>query len=322
MTSLAPLLMAMVAAYRGPVANLAAISERPSEAGLSGASVRFFDVALRAADGEQTLTLVVKDAALQERRVYAYLQGQGVPSLPFTYVADLHSDARQPLVQLYLPDPAPLELPPAAAEALAVLHLANLPPHPAPTWLPRADAATLTQMVDAHWRVPWQRTLAGEEIVDSYGVPWPPCAEGATFAARFAAYTAPLEVAAAHFLAWIAALWEEGEELTLIHGDLTPSNVRFQAGQPFFIDWGQACYGPLYLDLPVVPGRAGARAYHAALVARGLAVPLARFWEHYHEASRYTAFRGLALGLYLWRAGAAGRDEALQGWIDLALQGR
>lgn len=75
--------------------------------------------------------------------------------------------------------------------------------------------------------------------------------------------------------------------------------MRFQDGHPFFIDWGQACYGPLCLDLPAALGREEARGYHAALVARGIAAPLAHFWEHYHEASRYAAFRSLALGLYL-----------------------
>ena len=47
----------------------------------------------------------------------------------------------------------------------------------------------------------------------------------------------------------MTALWEAGDSLTLIHADLHDQHVRSHGGRAYVIDWGQAHYGPLYVDL-------------------------------------------------------------------------
>ena len=83
------------------------------------------------------------------------------------------------------------------------------------------------------WREQWERNLADP-----------------TFAAEFGRYTARLDLAMEQLLRTLEALTAEGASLTLLNVDLIPEHIRLWNNRPFFIDWEQAAYGSLYLNLP------------------------------------------------------------------------
>lgn len=69
---------------------------------------------------------------------------------------------------------------------------------------------------------------------------------------------------------------------------LNPSNVLVHAGQPYFIDWQTAMYGPFYVDLPHHHCTLEqAEHYRLALAARGRSIARSDFAERYRVAARY-----------------------------------
>jgi thiamine kinase-like enzyme len=109
----------------------------------------------------------------------------------------------------------------------------------------------------------------------------------------------------------MAALYAEGDALTLVHTDINPSNVLMLDGVPYFIDWEAAHYGPFYLDVPhhfFTP--ALAEYYREALAEQGIEVPRARFAERFRIAARYTALRYMWWTFDAWRG-----DHSADVWV-------
>ncbi len=203
------------------------------------------------------------------------------------------------------------ELPQLAAEGLAAIHAKNLGCGAALPWLPPADpeyfAATV---VNEYWREPWQENL-----------------ENAEFAAAYGQHTAALEQAAGIFLAEMADLWQANDSLTVMHADLQPQiggHVLVSQGQPYLVDWGQARYGSLYLDLPNHWSPTTVERYRQALAGHGVNIPPIEFMARYRAAGRYVGFKFLSTMVWLWGTGSRGDDGvgALDFMLQCALHGR
>ncbi len=317
------LLQATLRAHVAPdVRVIAAVQRAAGEQGYSGARLRYYDVTYTRSGATAQATLVTKDAPLLERRTHTWLGDRRLP-VPFSHTPDLATDAAAPLCMQYIGNaPAMDERAGRAAQALAAIHHAALGRDAVLRWLPRADPTFLADwLIDACWRRGWQSVLAGQGHIDAYGRHFGPPKPGADFAAEFAAYTQPLEDAAARFLRAMTALWTAGDALTLIHGDLHGEHIRTQGQRAYVIDWGQARYGPLYLDLPNSFSRTDAPRYREALAALGHTIPPDVFLARYDAARAYVGFKYFGIGLWQWCYGdPPHRRRPVQYWIDLALQ--
>jgi hypothetical protein len=290
------------------------IQEQPGGAqGASGSQVCYFNVT--STDPQGTThhdRLVTKAASLLERRILELLARQGC-AVPPVYIPDVTSEGRAPVYMPYLEARPALDmghpfspLTRSIAEGLAGIHAANR--QKSPSWLPQAGEDYLGRLWLRAWREQWETNLAQPD-----------------FAAEFGPYTSRLEAAMERFMDTLKALAAEGTTLTLLNVDLIHDHIRLWQGEACFIDWEQAAYGTLYLDLPNHFTVETALVYRDALARRGYEIPEVEFLEHYHEIGRYMGLRYLGYSLWVW---AQGEEQRRQGrWFlyytfALALHGR
>lgn len=297
--------------------------------GYSGGLVRYFEVTwalVEAGATTQTWKFVVKEAPLLERQVITLLNRQKQPGIPLAFADDLQTDkplsqssgAGQPPVEAtfepeeeasglvcmqFLENKLPADSR-KVAEALAALHFANLGQRP--DWLPLAARPYIEDYIIGEiYRPHWQAALEIPEFQRDYGH-----------------LTEPLEQAAQRFSAFNEMLWQEGTSLTLTHADLHNQHVLTDAaGQPYFIDWGQARYGSFYLDLPNYFSLEQALDYRAALARNGLEIGEAEFKERYTEAGRYAGFKYMSFCLWSWQTFEPKYDASRLALLKVALNG-
>ncbi len=280
-----------------PDLRVASIRVLPSpRQGASGAEVQLLLVRWRSAAGAQgEERLVCKHAGLVERRIMQLLQAQGQavpPSQSPAHAGD--SPGRAPLLMPFarsrpperiLGDPyAPLTQ--EVAQGLARIHAANRQKRP--HWLPRASDDYTKRINLIETQMAWQRCMANAHFRRDYGQ-----------------YDGPLRESRARLLSLLEALEDEGECCTLINTDLHPDHIRLHGTRPVFIDWEQACYGPLYLDLVNYFTLETALLYRDALAAAGHAIDTTVYMQRFREAGRYMGLRYLEVGLLNWLAGGA-----------------
>lgn len=284
--------------------------EAPGPQGASGGLVRSFTVSAQGPDGNlQTIKVISKEASPRERHVLGLLTAQR-QAIPVTWVEDPSREGQARLFQEHAED-YPWGAPDASlteqtADALAALHAANL--GAAPAWLPRADRSFVDELYLRATQQEWERNLADP-----------------AFAQEFGRYTEPLHAALDRLLTALGELTREAQTLTLINTDITPAHLRLARGKPCLIDWDQANYGSLYLDLPNVFSVETVLLYRDALARHGLEIAPADFLERYREVGRYMGLRYLEVGLLNWRD--RGADWPHQRWflhfcLTLALRGR
>jgi hypothetical protein len=273
--------------------------------GYSGATLTYFDVTYQQNGTNEQTVLVVKDAPMMERQAMTWLGEQGAP-VPFSHTFDLETDARRPICMQYVGSVTPpAERVQQAARTLAAVHAAGLKRRQELSWLPRADADFYAGwLIHNCWRDPWQRVLSNDDpFTDAFGNQWPAAEPGADFAAEFAGYSQPLEEAAARFLDAMTFLWNEGDSLTILHGDFHDDHVRTLNGREYIIDWGDARFGSLYVDLPNYFSRQDALLYRDALAELGHDIPAEQFLARYDAVRPYPGFKYFGIGLWNWRYG-------------------
>ena len=283
------------------------------EQGYSGSAIRYYDVTSRDVRGAlRRETVVSKDAVLLERRILEHLSARGC-AVPPLYMPDPIREGRAPVYMPYLearlPDDSRHPWSPTTltvADGLAGIHATNLGRRP--SWLPLTADGYLDRLWLRAWREQWEANLADP-----------------TFRSEFGACTAGLDAAMEQFMAALEALTAEEDALTLLNVDLHPRHIRFWRGEARFIDWEQASYGPLYLDLPNHFTVETALIYRDALARHGAEIPVLSFMDRFHEMSRYMGLRYLGAAMEEWTAGGKRRAEArwfLYYTIHLALHGR
>jgi len=275
------------------------------------------------------MMIVTKEASLDERRTLAWL-GAHNTTVPFSYSADLETEGTALTCLEYVADSTD----PTAighdrkrkiAHALAVIHHAAFDRgkacEKALPWLPHADHSFFAErIVDGCWRGPWQQLLTGRAYTDWFGIKHPATTPDGSFGVAFAAVTPAIETVAARFIEAMQSAWETATGLTLVHTDLHGDHLRWQGGEARIIDWGQARYGPLALDLPNLLSREESLLYREALIALGHDLPLDTFLAGYDAARPYPGFKYFGIGLWNWRHGdPAQRHKNVQYWIDMVL---
>jgi len=316
------LIAAMLQAHHGAtVEPITVAPQADGPQGYSGAMLRYYDVTYTLRGNVERMAIVTKEASLVERRTLAWLNEHGL-AVPFSYIADLTTDESVSVCMAYAGDSAPAQgSVQKVAHALAVIHHAALEHGSDLTWLPPADNTFLTErIVDICWRRPWRHLSTGEGYANWYGQFQPAIEPDVAFNEAFGAIYPLLEKRAKRFADDMAALWAAGDSLTLVHCDFHDSNVRWQAGRPRLLDWEQAQYGSLYIDLPNYFSRQEALLYRNALADLGHTIPRDKFLAGYDAACPYPGFKYFGIGLWNWRHGdLAQRHKNVQYWIDMVL---
>lgn len=280
--------------------------------GASGSEVRYFSGGSR--------RCVAKHATLLERRVIDLIQGQG-GAVPETRIPDADTPGRRwiyqrfadevPADEMHSDPDAPLTA--SVAAGLAHLHAANL--QRCPDWLPAVEADPITELyLEASFRQ-WDKTMANDD-----------------FASELGHHTGPLHEARNRLVDLIRDLCAEGSLCTLINSDLTPDHIRRGPdGAAVFIDWEQACYGPLFIDLVNFFDADSVPVYRAALAAEGVEIEPRQFMELFSGAGHWMGLRYLEVGLLAWQLPAddpdwaevrAGLRHFFDHCLELALNGR
>ncbi|MEM7797633.1 MAG: phosphotransferase [Chloroflexota bacterium] len=299
------------------IESMGEIADGPQ--GYSGALLRYFGVDYAINESRFQRTVIIKDASLVERKAYAYLNQLGL-SIPAGYASDLTSDDSQPLCLQHAGAPLPKgERLEELALALAELHVANLGLPADLAWLPKLDAKYAADfLVDACWRSAWESVKNGGDFIDAngnhHGQPKP----GGDFLKAFGHCEEGLEAAAETFVKTVKMLWDEGDSLTLIHGDLHGDHVYVDDGKVYIIDWGTAMAAPFYLDLPNVFSRDEALGYREGLAQLGYVVPEETFLAIYDAIKPFVGFKYFGVGLWNWCFGdPPHQPETVMHFIDM-----
>ena len=249
--------------------------ELPINPGSSGVSVRRFE----AATGSEPLRLVTKPCGLAERRTLNALDG--LAAVPRAFVPDAGET---------LPGFDP-DAQRRAAEALAEVHARFLGRRRELAWLPELERSYVNEFIVAWcWRRTWDGALEDEQFITMFGD-------------RVGAVERSVRPLAAGLLAFAA----RAEVDTLAHTDVYYGHVFEQAGRALVIDWGQARYAPLFLDLGnTFDTPEGARRYREALAGWGVRLDDGVFRDGHLLARCFAGVR------YLWWL-ASWRAEP-QGW--------
>jgi hypothetical protein len=283
-----------------------------SQHGYSGAELSLFEVQfLEGLKCTKTVSLLVKQALLNERRAMTVLFQQGQAVIPFCYTPDLSTYAPAPICMQYIQtdaeDPGKDFLR-QIAEKLAAIHCTNLGNRDLLAWAQPAD----------------KNFFAGSYVLETWRNGWSRCQTDPDFVEEYGAWQSPLEAAAVDFLTAMDQLWLEGDTLTLVHADLHDENILAKDGNPYIVDWEQAHYGSFYIDLPNVLSREEIPFYREALEQLGYSVSPDVFLEHYRQAGRYVGFKYMAFVMTGWpdrdQPGSMVRSH-LNNLIHLAVNG-
>jgi aminoglycoside phosphotransferase (APT) family kinase protein len=304
----------LLALVHGKPREVERVDEEPAgPQGASGSRIGYYRVASRdSGGGRHEERVVTKEAPQLERRILRLLAEQGC-AVPPMVVGDFEAEGRATVFMPYLEErPAgggggfrgPWAR--SVAEGLAGIHAANRGRRPA--WLPPVEEDLEHRLELQHWRGFWEEAARDPE-----------------FPAELRGALPKLEAAHERLLATLRHLIAEGGCLTLLNVDLIPDSIRCWRDGAVFLDWEQAGYGPLYLDLPNQIPLESALIYREALARAGYEIPVTVFLERYHEVGRYMGLRYIAVGLWNWLAGGQRRADGL--WFlhytfHLALRGR
>ncbi|RXZ78956.1 hypothetical protein EBB07_24785 [Paenibacillaceae bacterium] len=307
-SELLDLIQQTVKQYVSPVAQVANVDSEALKLGFQAIGLYRHKVSLTGEGVTDCMSLITKQATAIERRVLARLfdQAANVPySQTFAPDSAVRSliciedvDAKTDYQNLDLPLLHKQEI-----NGLAYIHHKNLGAIDELSWLPSADQRHIEAMIAERWRPSWQSAKTDE-----------------AFIAEFGAYIPNVEAAAQRATRDMEAVLQDESSYTLIHNDLNPGNVLVHNNNDvFFIDWEEARYGSLYLDVPLrCETQSKATAYREALENLGTVIPQAQFEQYHRIATRYLALRFMTWNLNVWKNDDWAKT-GLQKYLEMAV---
>jgi len=285
-----------------PTIILDSYEERMIRPGMSGAALRKYE--LHGSDPSTSerlnMSLVIKESTSIERRVLHTLRLQKM-NVPYNFTFNLTSDVTeliclQDLGSDHIADPMSISDEWLRKEAyeLARIHSINLHQDSEYVWLPRIDRRFIETWLQVGWKGAWQEVLQDEEFVQV-----------------FHPYISQIEHAALHIVEDMERVIRDPDFFSLIHTDLHGGNVLTYNDQVYFIDWAEAHYGSIMLDLPHnFCTRRHVQHYVEALNELGVNFPEKTFYDHYQICRRYIGLRYMGWLLHIWK-----HDKGATNWI-------
>lgn len=249
------------------------------------------------------ISLITKQATYIERSALSRLYAQAA-KVPFSLSNQPQYEGRSLLCMQdvdYRTDYSRLDvavLEDKEMQALAYIHAANLGCRKDVPWLPVADGKQVAAAIEDWWRPSWEAALANPAFLRTFG----------------AERIAEIEEKAQGIVSAMAPVINDTGTYTLIHNDLNPGNVLVHNNEDvYFIDWEEARYGSLFLDIPMRCGSLQqAWAYRTYLGICGTEIPEAKFARLFPVASRYLGLRYMCWNLGVWEHNEQARTDLMK----------
>ncbi len=270
-------------------AEVLSIESTPINTGFQAVELSRYSVELKILDDISKLSLVSKSATRIERQVLTRLYSQKA-SVPFSlsYASETEERSHICLQDVdYQTDYRSINvglLQKSEPKALSHIHISNFGLSKELSWLPKADSIHIEKMIYERWKPQWQAAKGNEHFIEVFGD-----------------YIPLVEAVANTILEDIQYVINDEKSHTLIHNDLNPGNVLVHNNTDvIYIDWEEARYGSLFLDIPLRCGTAEQiEEYRKLLAAKSIEFPDDHFNQMYAIASRYLGLRYMS-----WNLGA------------------
>lgn len=290
-TDLRQTIQSTIERYISPTAKILSINDLDLAYGLSALALKRHEILIKDNNDERIINLISKQATLIERRVLSRLFEQSA-NVPFSFTSDLISSNRAYLCMQdvdYETDYSNLNynlLQSNELLALSHIHAVNYRKSDELSWLPFADLNHIEYALNEKWRPSWD-----EAKLD------------ANFISEFGHYISEIEQSAEYIVKDIKEVLLDQSSHTLIHNDLHPGNTLiYNNREVFFIDWEEARYGSLYLDISLRFTEASqAESYRQLINSQGLNLSKDKFTRRYTVASRYMGLRYMSWFLQVWK---------------------
>lgn len=187
-------------------------------------------------------------------------------------------------------------------QALAYIHNRNRGLQEELSWLPRVSHAYIETIIDGLWRPAWEEAKHNERFVETFGT-----------------YFSEIDAVSGKIVDELEAVWKDETTHTLIHNDLNPGNVLVHNNDDvMFIDWEEARFGSLFLDIPMRVDWSQAGEYREVLASLGWELPADTFEQRYRAASRYLGLRYMTWSLGAWLRDP-GTEAGLRRYLDMVV---
>jgi hypothetical protein len=182
--------------------------------------------------------------------------------------------------------------------ALAYIHYANLGCKCDLPWLPQVDEAYLAKGINEWWRPSWERAKDNPVFAETFGTE----------------IVTKIEDIASRIVEDMAPVIQDASTYTMIHNDLNPGNVLVHNNEEvYFIDWEEARYGSLFMDIPMRCGSLQqAEDYRRYLSLFGCDIPEQQFARLFPVASRYLGLRFMCWNLGVWQENEQARNGLIK----------
>ncbi len=244
------------------------------------------------ADETAEISLVTKQATFVERSALSRLFSQAA-NVPFSLSGQPLHEGRSLLCIEdvdYRTDYGKLDI--AALQdnelqALAYIHYANMGCRCDLPWLPKVDEDYIAKCMNEWWRPSWERAKENPVFAETFGTE----------------VISTIEDIAGRIVEDMAPVIHDESTYTMIHNDLNPGNVLVKGkDEVYFIDWEEARYGSLFMDIPMRCGsQQQAEDYRRYLESLGFSIADQHFTERFSVASRYLGLRFMCWNLGVWQ---------------------
>lgn len=286
-----------------PSLQLNSLAEESIRSGMSGANLKRFTLKLHSfnyAGVVESHSIITKETTLKERLVLFILHKQGM-NVPFNYSNNLSKDATdivcmQDLGNTHLPDPKSIheDLLKKEGLQLARIHAENFNQESQYTWLPKINRQYIDTWLQKGWRNAWIISKKDEAFVEEFNT-----------------YIQEVERSAQYIVEDMEQIINDHSSSSLIHTDIHGGNVLLFNEEVYFIDWQEAHYGPIYLDLPnIFCTSEQVQYYYEALTNCGVNISESHFYSQYTICRRYIGLRYMGWLLHIWK-----QDQGAAEWI-------
>jgi hypothetical protein len=299
------LIQGTVKEFIDPNAEVLIIDSNPINMGLQAVDLRRYKVLL---GNKAEISLITKSATSIERRVLNRLYKQKA-NVPYSLSYGSEVEERAPVCIQdvdYQTDYGNLNinlLQKKEMKALAHIHASNFGLRKELSWLPLADCAHIEKMINERWKPQWEVAKNDDQFINVFGD-----------------YITAVESTASTIIGDLQNLVNDEANYTLIHNDLNPGNVLVHnSTDVFFIDWEEARYGSLFLDIPLRCGSTEqVEEYRESLSAKGVEFSDSRFTQFFNVASRYVGLKYMGWNLGNWTNNSHAR-EGLQKYLGMVV---